>query len=242
MTTSFTTTEEFGTQMGDDFGDEGQYPEAFGITFTPQITGIAIGVAGLLIAGYLFWSQVLPVWGELSDLQGEKIDKQNDLNQLNSNQLQLKIQQKKAELRQTKQIKEEVTELFATRESLESLLLDISKFANLTNIRLNSYVPLKDRERVDDGSFGSLANDNFKVKIYNLDLEGTFAQLQLFLQDIERLQPLLVVQDFNAKAESQDYLLKNNQLVAVGQPNLEATITIKAVFPDLQPIEPESSE
>jgi hypothetical protein len=237
MTTSFTTTNEFGTQIGDDFGDEGQYPQAFGITFTPQVSGIAIGVTGLLIAGYLFWTQVLPVWGELSQLRTQKADKQNQLNQLNSSELEVKINQKKAELEATKQIKQQVISLFADEPSLETLLLDVSNFANSSNLKLNSYAPSAEKETITDESFGSLANNNLEVKTYNLDLEGTFAQLQIFLQDIERLKPLLVIQNFNVNAEPQDYLLENNQLVAVGEPKLKSTITVQAVFPNLQPAE-----
>lgn len=54
MTTSFTTSDEFDPQ-DEGFGAEADYPSAFGITFTPKISGIAIGVGGFLIAGYLFF-------------------------------------------------------------------------------------------------------------------------------------------------------------------------------------------
>ena len=45
MTTSFTTSDQFDAQ-GEGFGEEGFYPEAFGITFTPKVIGTAIGLAG----------------------------------------------------------------------------------------------------------------------------------------------------------------------------------------------------
>lgn len=242
MTTSFTTTEKFGTQMGDDFGDDQQYPELFGITFTPQVTGIAIGVAGLLVAGYLLWSQILPIWGELSTLKAQKADKQNQVNQLQGNELQKKIQQKTAELEQSQKLKGEVVNLFANDKSLESLLLDISNFANLSNLRLKSYAPSEEKSKVVNDSFGTLANNNLQIRSYNLELEGTFAQLQIFLQDLERLQPLLVVNQFNANVnDSQNYVLKNNQLVSVGEPKITGNVTLNAVFPDIQPATPETA-
>lgn len=156
--------------------------------------------------------------------------------------MQLKLKQKQAELEEAQQIKGEVVNLFANEQSLESLLLDISNFANLTNLRLNSYAPQADKQKVEDDSFGTLAQNNLQVKTYNLDLEGTFTQLQIFLQDLERLQPLMVVQNFNANTEPQNYVLQNNQLVAVGEPTIKSTITVKAVFPDLQPIAPPAEE
>ncbi|WP_373480895.1 type II and III secretion system protein [Geminocystis sp.] len=238
MTTSFTTSDEFDPQDGD-FGDDGDSPKAFGITFTPKVTGIAIGVGGFLIAGYLFYSQVLPVWTELSDLNKQKQEKQAQLEQINSGELDQIIASKQNELDQAKILKEDVLKLFATDQNLETLLLDVNNFTNFNNIKMTSYVPSAEKEKVADDSLGSLATNNFQVKTYNLDLEGNFTQLQLFLQDLERLQPLLVVQNLNTSTiDPAKYLLENNQLVTVGNPKLKTTITVKAVFPDLQPAAP----
>ncbi|WP_330204271.1 type II and III secretion system protein [Cyanobacterium sp. Dongsha4] len=235
MTTSFTTSDEFEPQ-DEGFGAEADYPSAFGITFTPKVSGIAIGVGGFLIAGYLFFSQVMPVLGELSELNKQKQEKQDQLNQLSSNQLEQILARKQGELEEAKDLKEDVLQFFAQTQNLETLLLDVNNFANLSNIKMNSYVPTGDKEKVADDSFGTLAANNLQVQTYNLDIEGGFSQLQFFLQDLERLQPLLVVQNLNTSIlEPPIYLLENNSLSVVQEPTLKTTLTLKAVFPDLQP-------
>ncbi len=235
MTTSFTTSDEFDPQGGG-FDGEPDYPEAFGVTFTPKIIGIILGVLGTLIAAYLISNQVLPAWKELSELKIQRQEKEGQLNQLNSNQLEVIIAQKRAELEQTQNLKQEVIQLFSSDNELETLLLDVSNFAELTNVTINSYVPTGEKEPLTDESLGSLATNNVQVKTYNLDLEGTFSELQSFLQDLERLQPLLIVKNLNADTvEPPKYLLQNNQLSAVGQPTLKTTVTFQAVFADVKP-------
>jgi type IV pilus assembly protein PilO len=236
MTTSFTTSDKFDSP-DEDF-DIGDYPEAFGITFTPKVSGIAIGVGGLLLAGYLFWSYALPVWNELSELNNQKQEKQSQLEQLSSTKLDQIIANKQNELTETKDLKEDVLKLFATDQALDTLLLDVNGFTNFSNIKMNSFVPTPERETIADESFGSLATNNIQVKNYSLDLEGNFTQLQLFLQDLERLQPLLVIKNLNTSTiNPPQYLLENNRLVTVGQPKLKTTITVQAVFPQIQPTE-----
>lgn len=240
MTTSFTTSDEFEPQ-DEGFGGESSYPSAFGVTFTPKVSGIAIGVTGFLIAGYLFFTQVMPVLGELSELNKQKQEKQDQLNQLSSTKLEQIIAQKQGELEEAKDLKEDVVQFFAQTQNLETLLIDVNNFANLSNIKMNSYVPTGDKEKVADDSFGNLANNNLQVQTYNLDIEGGFSQLQFFIQDLERLQPLLVVQNLNTSIlEPPIYLFENNTLSVAQEPKLKTTLTLKAVFPDLQPVAQEA--
>jgi hypothetical protein len=237
MTTSFTNTEQFGTQIGDEFGGGSNYPEAFGITFTPQVTGITAGVAGFLIAAYLVWTQVLPALNSYSTLQTERKEQEQIFSQLTTLKIEEKIQRKKAELEEAKDIQQEVIKLFAHQTSLETLLIDLNNFVNATNVKLISYAP-GNEEVVTDSSWGELANGKVKRQSYNLDVEGSFTQLQLLLQDIERLQPLLVVKNFNANiAGQQNYLLEQDKLVVSGQPKLKTTITVDAILPNWQELQ-----
>ncbi len=236
MTTSFTTTQDFGDDA-EDFGLESQYPEFFGVTLTPKVTGIAIGAVGFVIAGYLAWSQLLPVAGEISELQTIKAEREALLNQLSESQFEQRIQEKRVELENTQALRSQVESLFAQERTLETLLLDANSFANFSDLKITSFTPSGDAQTVSDDSFGPFAINNLQVKTYNLNLEGSFNELQLFIQDLERLQPLLVVQNFNATISSpQQYLLENNQVIAVGQPTLNSTITVSALFSDLQEV------
>lgn len=233
MTTSFTKTGEFEPE-DDGFESAVEYPSAFGITFTPKVTGIGIGIGGILIAGYLFFSQVMPIFGELSELNQQKQDKQNQVNQLTANKLDLVIMRKQEELEDKKALKEEVTKFYAQLENLDTLLLDVNNFANSNRIVMNSYVPAGDLEKLADDSLGTQAVNNVKVKTYNLDIEGTFNQIQSFIQQLERLQPLLVVQDLNTTTtEPPIYLFADNQLTIVDEPVLKTTLTVKAVLADV---------
>ncbi len=231
MTTSFTSTSFTSTETNDDFGEFSNYPVAFGITFTPKVSGIAAGIGGCLIAAYLIWSQVLPALNSYNQLQQDKLQKEQQLSQLKTLKVETKIQAKKAELQEAQDIQAEVIKLFTQENHLETLLIDVNSFVNATNVQLNSYTPGSETE-VTDSSFGELANGKIKTKSYNLNVEGSFAQLQLFLQDIERLQPLLVIREFSASImNEQNYLLQQDKVVVTGQPKLQTTMTVNAVFP-----------
>ncbi|HIK36951.1 MAG TPA: type II and III secretion system protein, partial [Geminocystis sp. M7585_C2015_104] len=100
-------------------------------------------------------------------------------------------------------------------------MLDVSALARRSQVQLNSYVPAGEKAKITDNSLGDAAANNIAAQTFNLDTEGTFTQLQSFLRDLERLQPLLVVENFN---------------VSVSQlPKLKTTMALKAIFPDLQP-------
>ena len=235
MTTSFTTSDEFDPQDGG-FDDEVEYPELFGITFTPNVTGISIGVGGLLIAAYLFWSQVMPTFTSLSELGKTREEKQEQLDKISKNQYERIIARKKSQLSEAENLKQDVLQLFTTEETLETLLLDISTYANLSNITLNSYNPANNKRELGDNSLGSVANGNVQVETFELNIQGTFAQTQLFLQDLERLQPLLVIQDFRSSTlDNTVYLFEDNKLTTVGEPRVLTTITMQAVFANVKP-------
>lgn len=242
MTTSFTTTEDFGNEA-EGFGPESDYPELFGLVFTPRVTGISIGVFGFIIAALLAWTQIRPVAEELSTLRAERAEKQAQLNQLNESDLQQRIAVKERELAQTQNLKLQVESLFAQERTLETVLLDLNRFVRESNVTMTSYTPTGDRQPVSDDSFGEFATNNIQVKSYNLNLEGNFSNLISFIQDLERLQPFLVVQNFNATVSTpQQYLLENGQVFPFGQPVLSTTITVSALFSDVQQVVTQQQE
>ena len=233
MTTSFTSTSFSGTETTDDFGEFKSHPSAFGITFTPTVTGMAFGVGGFLIAAYLVLSHVLPAQNSHVQLQRKMRTTEQELENLRKSKVETQIQAKKAELQEAQDIQAEVIKLFAHENSLETLLIDLNSFVNATNIKLNSYIAKS--EPVVYDSFGESVNWEIKAKTYNLNVKSSFAQLQLFLQDIERLQPLLVIKDFNTNiTEPQNYVLRQDRVVVTGQPKLETSMTINALFPNMK--------
>ncbi|MFB2978619.1 hypothetical protein [Microseira sp. BLCC-F43] len=189
-----------------------QYPSAFGIEFTPKVTGILIGVVGLAGAAYLFMNFVQPVMQANQTL----IDEINTekANAKNKEQLQQDLQQAQADLAIAKQQQASVFTLFANQPSLKTLLLDLNKRIENRNTnlkpddvkaRLKKFQPdPKASGPVTDSSLGTAVNNKLYREVYIVELEGTFAQTMLFMLDLERLKPLLVVKNLKSELETTD--------------------------------------
>ena len=134
-----TFTEEFSTQA-EEFDSGASYPTAFGITFTPQITGIALGVLGLVGAFYVLSTFFLPAWDEFQKLKADETTKQEQVNQQKSGQLDRKLIDAESRLKQSETRKAQVLALFADPNSLKTLLLDIHKFFVARNVKLESFL------------------------------------------------------------------------------------------------------
>ena len=65
--------EEYSTTtiIDEEFDASADYPTAFGITFTPQITGIALGVVGVVGMVYILISFFLPAWNDYQQLKSD---------------------------------------------------------------------------------------------------------------------------------------------------------------------------
>ncbi|GET43756.1 hypothetical protein [Microseira wollei] len=189
-----------------------QYPSAFGIEFTPKVTGILIGVVGLAGAAYLFMNFVQPVMQTNQTL----IDEINTekANAKNKEQLQQELQQAQADMAIAKQQQASVFTLFANQPSLKTLLLDLNKRIENRNTnlkpddvkaRLKKFQPdPKASGTVTDSSLGPAVNNKLYREVYIVELEGTFAQTMLFMLDLERLKPLLVVKNLKSELETTD--------------------------------------
>lgn len=182
------------------------YPTAFGVTFTPAVSGAIIAVVGLAGSIYLILNLLLPTFQKYQELQTSRNDKQ------------AQVQQKQAVLQQTEQVRTElalakqqqieVLGLFANEQSLNTLLLDLNRVVesgnanpqrNFIRARLKRYVPAaQPTEVITDSSLGPAVNGKLKRKVVNVELEGTFEQTQAIIRNIERLQPLLLVKDYQS--------------------------------------------
>lgn len=182
------------------------YPTAFGVTFTPAVSGALIAGVGLAGSIYLILNLLLPTFQKYQELQTSRNDKQ------------AQVQQKQAVLQQTEQVKTElalakqqqveVLGLFANEQSLNTLLLDLNRVIesgnanpqrNFIRARLKRYVPAaQSPEVITDSSLGSAVNGKLKRQVVNVELEGTFEQTQAIVRNIERLQPLLLVKDYQS--------------------------------------------
>ena len=208
-----------------------EYPKAFGITFTPRVGGIVIGVLGLLGATYLLVNAVQPSWQRYQELQTSVESKEQQIQQ--KQKIQQQIRETTAKLEQAKQENQQVLSLFANEKTLDTLLLDLNSFVKDRRGSLTNYEPAQEAEAVvNDGSYGAAVNGKLKRKTIDVQLEGTFDQVQSIMRSFERLQALLIVRDFKAEvSEPQPLLLNQGRAVPGARPTIEATFTLDALSP-----------
>ncbi|BAZ42923.1 hypothetical protein NIES4101_88930 [Calothrix sp. NIES-4101] len=205
---------------GGGFEEASAHPVLFGITFTPKVSGILIGFAGVAGAAYILMNLVMPSWETFQQQQAKQTD------------LQSQIDQKKASIQQIDKVKEELAQakvqqgqvlgLFSNEKTLDTLLLDLNRLvesgndllpANAVKSKMKKYTPdAQKTEVITDSSFGPLVNGKLKRSKVNIEFTGTYEQTQSILRNIERLQPLLIVKDY------QSTLTQESATDALGKP------------------------
>jgi hypothetical protein len=213
------------------------YPTAFGITFTPQVSGIALAILGVLGAVYILANFVMPAYQKYQTLTTDEKAKEDQVNQQKSGVIEKKLQETETKLKQAQNLKSEVLNLFSSQATLDTLLIDINKFVASKNAKLVNYKPQGNEATiVNDGSLGTLVNNKLKRQTINLELEGTFEQTQSILRDIERLQPLLLVKNISSEMTVSPFVVlpnpKTKQTELISLPSmLKTTVTLDVVLP-----------
>ncbi len=91
------------------------------------------------------------------------------------------------------------------------MLLDLNRLVETSNAQvangvrgeLKRFVPASQKpEAINDGSLGILVNGKLKRSSINIQITGTYEQTQSILRNIERLQPLLLVKDYQSTLEA----------------------------------------
>jgi hypothetical protein len=202
------------------------YPSAFGITFTPQVTGLAFAVVGLLGALYVLTSFVLPAYQQYQQLKTDANGKEDQINLQKSGVLERKLQETELKLQQAQRQKTDVLNLFSNEDTLDTLLLDINNFVSAKNAKLINYKPVGNEiSVVNDGSLGAQVNNKLKRQTIELEMQGTFEQTVKNLNSEMNQRALLVLPDpRTGKA----------QMV-----NLPATIKTKVTLDVVLPLSPE---
>jgi len=223
--------------------EEAAYPEAFGITFTPQVSGIVLAVAGLGVAGYLWLNYLQPSRQEYR----EQVNQRDQIESQIENQpaLEGEIQRLEEQIQTVRFQQDEVLNLLSSEESLDTLLFDLEKTVIETNnetlmreaneFQLESFQPLMaNPEIINDGSFGAAVNGKIQRKTYSLEVVGTFAQTRSLIRSLERLQPLLLVNNFNTQITEEvqgTFSLEENRFIPMSNPNLRSTFELEAILP-----------
>ncbi|MDZ8188352.1 MAG: pilus assembly protein PilO [Nostoc sp. ChiSLP02] len=220
------------------------YPVVFGISFTPKIIGILVGFIGLAGAGYIILNLLMPAWESYQQQQAKASELQGQIEQKKLNIKQ--IDKVKEELAQAKQQKVQVLGLFANEKDLDTLLLDINRLIESGNVqtpingvraKLKKFAPISQKpEQVKDGSLGKLVDGKLQRSSISAEISGTYEQTQSIIRNIERLQPLLIVKDYQstaAPAEVRSPLDKTPVRVGPGAINTSFQVQV------LMPLSPE---
>lgn len=218
------------------------YPTAFGIKLTPPVIGVLVAILGLAGTFYLLLNLVMPAWEKYQELETSRAQKQAQVEQAQANLQQ--GEKVKNELAQAKQQNAQVLALFANEKTLNTLLLDFNRLVESGNVKLQRndiraklkrFVPAQSGDVIADGSLGPEVNGKLKRQAVNVEVEGTFEQTQSILRNIERLQPLLIVRDYQSTlapppADSRSKVVRG-----------PASITTSFQLQALMPVSPEEA-
>ena len=210
------------------------YPEAFGITFTPVISGVTLAVVGIVGAIYIFMNMVAPAQEKHKQVKTQVQEKQSQIERMKAGDLNEQLNNLNQELKAKQALRSQVIALFTNENDLDTLLLDINSFVAAKGATMINYRPDGQVVTIQDGSLGSAVNGKLKRKSIALEIEGTFSQTQALLNDLERLQPLLIVKNYSSQvSEKASVVLSANQqaLIPTQATKLRTRLNIDAILP-----------
>ena len=233
--------------------EEPDFPTVFGIQMTPTVVGVLLALVGVGAAVFAFLNLLQPVLDTRTTLKAEVEQLEGQIQ--DPAEAQRLIDEAEDRVAKAEQLEADVLALFADESSLETLLLDINERVESANAGVadESRRAILSKFNVDnaasglvnDGSLGTQVDGRLNRLVYDLEMEGSYAQTQSILRSIERLQPLLIVQDFRTELQPVDRVLnvdeRGNLLgVESEQPRLRTTFQIDALSPaEVPPPAPE---
>ena len=217
----------------DEFEELPSYPTAFGITFTPLVSGVILGIIGIIASGYMTSNYVMPAWQKYNQLKQEKAQKLEEISEERVLELDQQIAKVRRDLKVAETIKPQLMSFFASEKTLDTLLLDINSFVKRSKAKLISFRPVGEKaEVVKDDSFGPLVKGKIKRKSFNVEIEGSFVQIQSLIRRIERLQPLLLLKEFRSEVKERPKLVySGGNLVSRGETIVRISFRLDALLP-----------
>ncbi len=236
----------------DEFVDEPLNPVVFGIELSPKIIGVIIALLGLGGTGYLFVKMVKPVAERNTALRTDIATKEGQL--LSQKQQLEDIAKIEAELEAAMQRRRNVYSLFANEKTMDTLLLDINQRIEGTNTalsgvrsqvfdrgippilveaQLQQFTPGA-KGVIEDNSLGEAINGKLRRESYSVQFTGDYAQTQVILRNLERLEPLLLIREFNVTSGNpvpETVIGESGQVVVVPKVPINTSFQIDALMP-----------
>ncbi|MEN9219812.1 MAG: type 4a pilus biogenesis protein PilO [Thermostichales cyanobacterium GMQP_bins_62] len=169
-----------------------QGPQAMtvlGIELTPLRLGLLIGVAGVLIAGVMGFTQIRPTLERI-----ERTRRERDENRTKQEQLVRQIESLRefeGKIDRARQVSGAITQLLPTPQNAETQLLDLNRLLRVSNITLNSFAP-----QPPGPVAGQVPEDvaaQVRQQSTRISIQGNYNQTIQLMQNIERLKTLLRV-------------------------------------------------
>jgi type IV pilus assembly protein PilO len=219
------------TQIGDStyLDDRPSYPSIFGIDLSPMLLGAVLAVVGIGGAGYLAYTNVMPL---LQANQEQQTKLANVQQQIKDRQdMAKRITEAEAKLVKADAQRELVLSLFANEKKLDTLLIDVNKLIGERQGQLQSFKPDPGLTgQIIDGSLGAALNGKLKRKTTDIEFKGGFEQMQSILSTVERMDQLLMLQNFKAELQP-EVNSANNQPIQGGPPSIRTTFKLQAIIP-----------
>ncbi len=237
------------------FEEESQFPTIFGLQLSPIVLGVIAAVLLIGAAIFAFLNLVGPKLAEQASLNEQIAEREQQIR--DPQERERLLAEAQARLESSEQLQADVLALFADEESLETLLLDLNARVQSVNAGIEqedrravlSRFQVNEAESglVDDGSLGEAVNGRLERRVYNVTLQGSFAQIQSILRNMERLQPLLISQDFSTRLEEANQTLQldeqGNLAPAENSPaRLTTSFRLDALLPSDEPPPPPPGE
>lgn len=200
-----------------------EYPSAFGLTFTPTVSGVLLGLLGIGGSIFLGISFVKPAFEAYQVNQNTLQESQDKVDTKKQGQSAAKLKELEDKLQTAQKVRPEVLKVFGTEKELNTLLLDINRLFLGGTAQLKSFKPF---------GLPTVVNDQFRQTVYKLEMEGTFAQTQTILRNLERLKSFVVVKNITTAILTESgVVFSQGQLISDGQPKLKTTFDLLVLVP-----------
>ena len=101
---------------------------------------------------------------------------------------------------------------------------------NAVKAKLKKFTPSSEGARpVTDGSLGPEVNGKLKRSSTQITISGTYEQTQSILRNIERLQPLLIVKDYQSDLVRENF--QEDEPRRTGPTPINTTFKLEALVP-----------
>lgn len=219
--------------MDEEFDLSLDYPTAFGITFTPQLSGIILSLLGMVGMVYVGLTFLMPAWNEQQQLQGEAAAQQAQLAQQSSEELAAQLAQAEVQLQQAERRKATILELYANRQDIETILYNVNNLFTARDVRLVSFEPEGEPAVIGDDTLGVEVKNRLKRQTYQITMLGGFQETLGVIRDIERLQPLMLMRNLQSSLVKTNGGQEGETLTTPGQAldSLTTTLTLEVLLP-----------